>query len=285
MLRHHHNRYNQLHVYYLDRLQLPPIDHPDLIGIWGEDDKAILFFHTSQDKLVGDICDRSGIKLIYRAELAYRDWEAGVSIGPFCTKKLTVRPVWEQRASSVLEKSCQEIILDPSVVFGSGFHPTTRSCLETLEILMLESGDRIRTVADLGSGTGLLAIAAAKYGAEHVTAYDNNPLACEVAKKNTVLNNCSTQVSIYEQNLSTSLPDIEGYDLVIANLYKDLLDRLFADPCFWKAKLYIISGIIPSMEGDLLAALPRKGVRFLQRKTNEIWRLWVLRSESGRELP
>lgn len=284
MLRHHHNRYEHLHVYYLDLLQLPPIEHPDLIGIWGEDDKAILFFHTSQDRLVRDICNRSGAQVIYRADLDYRDWEAGVTIASFTTKNLSVRPVWEERASAPGEKERPEIILDPSVVFGSGFHPTTRSCLETLELLMLESGCSIRSVADLGTGTGLLGIAAAKLGAEHVAAYDNNPLACEVAQNNIVRNNCSSQVSVTKQDLSKALPDLGEFDLVVANLYKDLLIRFFVEPGFWKADMYIISGIIPAMEENLLAAMPKNGVRFLHRRKNEIWRLWVLRTHSGKEV-
>lgn len=276
MLRHPHIHYSRLYVYYLDRLKLPPIDHPDLIGIWIEDEHAILFFHTVQDMLVSDICQQSGACIIYQADLDYRDWEAGVTIGPFNTKTLSIRPVWEQ--SSFDESIRQEIVLDPSVIFGSGFHPTTRLCLETLELLMLESGEKIRTVADLGTGTGLLAIAAAKLGAEKVTAVDNNPLACTVARRNVTLNMCDAQVEVQARNLASALPDLAGYDLVVANLYKTLLIQLFTDASFWKAGMYLVSGIIPSMEADLLEALPQKGIRFLHRGNSEMWRLWLLKT-------
>ena len=170
------------------------------------------------------------------------------------------------------------------MIFGSGFHPTTRLCLETLELVMLESCSKMRTVADLGTGTGLLAIAAAKLGAEKVTAIDNNPLACEVARSNVVMNGCEAQVDVQRHDLTTGFPDLDGYDLVVANLYKGLLVDLFADPSFWKAGMYLVSGIIPSMEGDLLEALPSKGIRFIHRGTGEMWRLWLL-SANGYEEP
>lgn len=280
MLRYPHTRYSRLYVYYLDRLSLPSFDHADFIGLWIEDEHAILFFHSNQDRLVSDICHQSGARIIYQADLDYQDWEAGVAIGPFNTKTLAVRPVWEQ--FSHRNKNRREIVLDPGVIFGSGFHPTTRLCLETLELVMLESGRKVRRVADLGTGTGLLAIAAAKLGAEEVAAIDNNPLACQVARNNVAMNRCEAQVDVLQHDLTTGFPDLGGYDLVIANLYKALLVELFVDPSFWKAGMYLISGIIPAMEGDLLEALPQKGIRFLHRANSEIWRLWLL-SPGGRE--
>jgi ribosomal protein L11 methyltransferase len=274
MLSSPHTRYNRLHVYYLDRLLLPPINHPDLIGVWIEDQHPILFFHTAQQQLVDDLCQQTGAQVIYQADLDYNDWEAGVSIGSFSTKTLAIRPVWEQHSSVTSPQ--QEIVLDPSVIFGSGFHPTTRMCLETLEQVMVESGLKIRTVADLGTGTGLLAIAAAKMGAIKVTALDNNPLACTVARSNAENNGCAAQVEVRQHDLAGSLPDISGYDLVMANLYKGLLLQLFADPSFWKARMYLVSGIIPAMEADLLKALPQEGIRFLHRGNSGMWRLWLL---------
>ena len=272
MLHHPYSRYEHLYVYYLNTLKIPPINHPDLIGVWIEDEHAILFFHTQQDNFIDDLCVTCGAQVIYQADLDYRDWEAGVEIGRFTTKTLTVRPVWEQFEA---DEDRQEIVLDPSVIFGSGFHPTTRLCLETLELLMFESGEKISRVADLGTGTGLLAVAAAKLGAEYVLAVDNNPLACDVAQKNVALNSCKTQVNVQNMDLTSSQPDFKSFDLVIANLYKALLVQLFNDSKFWEAKMYLISGMIPAMEADILGALPQ-GIRFLHRANSDIWRLWVL---------
>ncbi len=280
MLRPPYTKYSRLHIYYLDQRNLPPINDPDLIGIWIEDDTAILFFHQAKEELVRCLCRDTGASIVYQADLDYQDWEAGVQITSFATKTLRVRPIWEPQGNlELLQPGRTEILLDPSVIFGSGFHATTRLCLETLELLLLESGMRINSVLDLGTGTGLLAVAAAKLGVKRVTALDNNPLAVEVAKRNVELNNCADRVEVRQFDLMGELPDMNydmGYDLVITNLYKGLLIRLFTDSGFWHPGLYMVSGFIPGMEGDLLAALPADRIQMLHRANSEQWRLWLL---------
>ena len=273
MLRPPHTRYHRLFVYYLDRRDLPPIEDPDLIGVWIEDETAILFFHSDRAGLVHKLCRRTGARIIYQADLDYRDWEAGVEITPFSTRFLAVRPVWEAPVPDRGDRA--GIVIDPSVIFGSGFHPTTRLCLETLERVMVESGTRVRSVLDLGTGTGLLAIGAAVLGADRVLGVDNNPLAVAVARNNVALNECGDRVRIEQTDLQAGLPEM-AVDLVVVNLYKGLLLDLFARPEFWRARLYLVSGFLPGMEGELLAALPDKGVRMLHRDGSQQWRLWLL---------
>jgi ribosomal protein L11 methyltransferase len=276
MLRDPHKKYNRLYVYYFDRQQLPTPDDHDYIGTWIEDDKAILFFHQPKDDLMQSICRVTGASIIYQADLDYQDWEAGTVIDAFSTKTLTVCPVWKQTNKKT--PANRQIVIDPSVIFGSGFHATTRLCLETLELIFLESGEQVETVLDLGTGTGLLGIAAAGLGAREVTAVDNNPMACEVAQKNVELNDCTSRVQVRQIDLMKEIPATEGYDLVIANLYKGLLLNLFDDPAFWKAKMYMVSGFISSMEEELLAALPARNINILHRGNKELWRLWLLKN-------
>ncbi|XOF33126.1 MAG: 50S ribosomal protein L11 methyltransferase [Candidatus Electrothrix sp. YB6] len=274
MLRPPYTGYSRLYVYYLDQRDLPPMDDPDLLGIWIEDDTAILFFHQTKEELVRQLCRETGAAVVYQAELEYQDWEAGVKVTSFATKTLQIRPVWEP--SDTQERGWTEILLDPSVIFGSGFHATTRLCLETLELLLLESGMQINSVLDLGTGTGLLAVAAAKLGVSRVTALDNNPLAVEVAQANAERNGCADIVAVRQVDLMEGLPNMEDYDLVISNLYKGLLTRLFTDKAFWHPGLYMASGFIPGMEADLLAALPAEKIQMLHRANAEQWRLWLL---------
>ena len=268
MLHSPYTRYDRLYVYHLDLKAIPEVNDPDLIGVWIEDDMAVLFFHQQKDDLVDDICRQYHCNLVYQADMDYRDWEAGQEISSFTTKSITVAPVWESGQA--------DIRLDPSVIFGTGFHPTTRACLDLLLTYCATPEIDISTVLDLGTGTGLLGIAAALHGARKVTAVDNNPLACQVAQANSVRNNVDNTIDVFQLDLRTNLPDTAGYDLVVANLYKGLLEELFNTEAFWQAKLYILSGFIHSMEEDLLAAFPTQQMRFLDRKRADKWCVWAL---------
>ncbi len=278
MLKPPYTRYDQLWVYNFDRTDLGKIDDPDLIGTWIEDDTAILFFHREKEALVDTICARTEAKILYQANLNYQDWEAGLDITTFTVPPLTVAPLWEAEQLPGEEGNIP-IRLDPSVIFGSGFHPTTRLCLQVITNLLSAHSQEIHSMVDLGTGTGLLSLGAAKLGVQEVRAYDNNPFACSVAKKNVKLNECQEQIQVMEADLRGALPDTR-VDLVVANLYKGLLLNFFENPDFWKAKYYIISGFIPSMEEELLAALPMAQLKLLERRKSETWRLWLLANKN-----
>ena len=274
MLKPPYTRYDQLYVYNFDKIDIGRVDDPDLIGTWIEDDTAILFFHKEKQALVRKICQQSGAKIIYEATLNYQDWEAGLDITTFSVPPLLVAPLWE--ADKLTENIAEiPIKLDPSVIFGSGFHPTTRLCLQTITDIMGSNPDSIKSMVDLGTGTGLLSLGAAKLGVQQIRSYDNNPFACSVAEKNVGLNNCEDQITVLETDLRGALPDTH-VDLLVANLYKGLLLDFFENQEFWNAKFYIISGFIPSMEEELLAALPMAQLKLLERRKSETWRLWLL---------
>ncbi len=274
MLRHPYTRYDQLYVYNFDRTDLGQIDDPDLIGTWIEDETAILFFHKEKAELIETIRKRSDATILYEANLNYQDWEAGLDITTFSVPPLTVAPLWEV---DKLQLGVGEIAihLDPSVIFGSGFHPTTRLCLQVITDMITSDSKAIESMVDLGTGTGLLSIGAAKLGVQNIRCYDNNPFACEVAQKNVTINECEKQIQVMEADLRAKLPDT-NVDLLVANLYKGLLLEFFNNPDFWNAKYYIISGFVPSMEEELLAALPMDKLKLLERRKSEMWRLWLL---------
>ena len=274
MLRHPYTQYDQLYVYNFDRTDLGEIDDPDLIGTWIEDETAILFFHKEKAELIETIRKRSNATILYEANLNYQDWEAGLDITTFSVPPLVVAPLWEV---DQLQLDVGEIAihLDPSVIFGSGFHPTTRLCLQVITDMITSDAKAVQSMVDLGTGTGLLSIGAAKLGVKNIRCYDNNPFACEVAKKNVALNACEDQIQVMEADLRANLPDTK-VDLLVANLYKGLLLEFFNNPDFWNAKYYIISGFIPSMEEELLTALPMDKLKLLERRKSETWRLWLL---------
>jgi len=221
MLRPPHTHYDRLAVYHLDRPADLVVEDAELIGIWREDETTVLFFHRERDEVVETLCRRHGLTVSYRAELAYRDWEAGVDIVPFRTRCLTVSPLWSGDGAGGPDdgQGRAAILLDPSVVFGSGFHASTRLCLETLEDYVAGPRGRAESVIDLGCGTGLLALAAATLGARRVTGVDFNPLACEVARANCRRNEAAAGVRIVQSDLSRD-PGDTACDLVLVNLYK-----------------------------------------------------------------
>ncbi len=278
MLKPPYTRYDQLFVYNFDRIELGEINDPDLIGTWIEDETAILFFHREKKALMAEICSITGAEIIYEAQLDYRDWEAGLDITSFRVGPLAISPLWEEAEEADPAEHLLPIRLDPSVIFGSGFHATTRLCLEVLCDLYGDQPDQFQQVIDLGCGTGLLSIGAAKLGAATVQAIDNNPFACQVALRNRELNSCEQIVTVEQRDLRTDLPDTQ-VDLVIANLYKGLLVDFFNNPNFWQARYYLISGFIPSMEEELLAALPMQHLKLIDRRQSDNWRLWLLANQ------
>jgi ribosomal protein L11 methyltransferase len=267
MLRPPYEKYQRLYVYHLDEVELPPLSDPDLIGTWVEEGNPILFFHRPKDELIKELCNRHGCTVTYQADLDYSDWEAGREVEPFKIDDISVAPLWSPGDA--------DILIDPSVIFGSGFHPSTRLCMETLIKYCRTPEINLGSMLDLGTGTGLLAITAAHLGIGKVTAIDNNPLACEVAAKNIDLNGYDKNIDVIRADLLENCPDTR-VDLVVANLYHTLLADLFETPSFWQAELYIVAGFIPSMEDRLLAALPPRKVKMIERRRSDRWCLWVM---------
>jgi len=130
---------------------------------------------------------------------------------------LVVLPSWVQHHADPGEKI---LVLDPGLAFGTGQHPTTRMCLNALARLVRPS-DR---VADVGCGSGILALAAARLGARRVWAIDNDPQALQVARKNVRRNRLSRQVLVRQGDL---LQGARGkFDLIVANIAPDEITRI-----------------------------------------------------------
>jgi len=141
--------------------------------------------------------------------------------------KLVIKPTWE---SFPAEEGDIVIDLDPGMAFGTGTHPTTRLCLEAMERIFLgvpqfaagrDGG--ATAVLDVGTGSGLLSIAAAKLGAATVVGIDIDPDAVAVAEENLALNHCIGPVRVSTEPLA----EISGgYDIVLANILAEELVRL-----------------------------------------------------------
>lgn len=129
---------------------------------------------------------------------------------------LEICPVWEQEVPA--PAGTRRILINPGLSFGTGNHFTTRFCLEMVAELCGKPRHGIKTFLDLGTGSAILAIAAAKLGVPSSLAIDNDDLAIEKAIENTALNGVSGQVELTVQDLL--MRPVEGmFDLVVANIY------------------------------------------------------------------
>ncbi|MDC2863355.1 MULTISPECIES: 50S ribosomal protein L11 methyltransferase [unclassified Bacillus (in: firmicutes)] len=177
----------------------------------------------------------------------------------------TIVPTWEEYTPSSPEEKIIE--LDPGMAFGTGTHPTTTMCIRALE-KTVQPGD---TVIDVGTGSGVLSIAAAKLGAASVQAYDLDPVAVESAEMNVRLNHTENVVTVGQNSL---LEGIEGpVDLIVANLLAEII-LLFPEDAAKVVKqggLFITSGIIAAKEKIVTEALVNAGFTVEEVLTMEDW--------------
>ncbi len=173
-----------------------------------------------------------------------------------------VRPTWSDARAG---DDAVELVLDPGMAFGTGLHPTTRQCLEAISALPVEA----RGVLDVGTGSGILAIAAAKRGASPVVAVDTDPLAVEAARENAARNGVAIPVAL------GTAADVPGrFDVVVANIVSPVLRTIAGDLAARLASrgTLVVAGISLPSEADTRAALARAGLRTtLDRNLRDDW--------------
>lgn len=180
-------------------------------------------------------------------------------------ERLVVKPRWQ-----AYEPQPDEIViaLDPGMAFGTGTHPTTQLCLEALEQLPV-AGSR---VLDVGTGSGILAIAAAKLGAARVDALDTDPVAVAAARENVAQAGLAETVTVVEGTLPLPEPAAR-YDVVLANITAQTLITLA--PSLRQAVApggrLLACGIIAEKAGAVLAAFHAAGFALCQRRQAGDW--------------
>jgi ribosomal protein L11 methyltransferase len=180
-------------------------------------------------------------------------------------ERTVIRPRWQ-----VYDPQPHEIVisLDPGMAFGTGTHPTTQLCLEALE----RQPVRDARVLDVGTGSGILAIAAAKHGAAQVYGIDTDPVAVAAARENVAAEGLEAVVSVTEGSLP--LPDPSpAYDIVVANITAHTLTQLAAElrAALAPGGRLLACGIIDQKVDEVLTAFAAAGLAVQHRQESGDW--------------
>lgn len=187
-------------------------------------------------------------------------------------RRLLIMPAW--LAAPAGERL--PILLDPGMAFGTGTHPTTQLCLAAMEDY-LHPGD---TVVDLGAGSGILSIAAAKLGAARVLAFDIDTDAVRAAADNIRLNDVQSGVEVHQGSLPMVMPACPGgADLLVANILANTLQEMAADGLDLAVRdggIAILSGILADQAQSVIDACEAHGLKWRRSLAQEDWRALIL---------
>jgi ribosomal protein L11 methyltransferase len=171
------------------------------------------------------------------------------------------------------------ITLDPGMAFGTGTHPTTRLCLEAME--RYASGlSGAQRVLDMGTGSGVLSIAAAKIGAAFVDALDIDELAVDAARENVAENGVSGQVEVRLGSLEAARGP---YDVILVNILAEVICALLKAGLAGHVRqggTVIASGIIDEREAEVRAAFEQSGLLVVDRLAERDWVALVGRKQA-----
>jgi ribosomal protein L11 methyltransferase len=257
---------------------------PAVAGAWQEDGQVRLYWPSarwSPDSLavlkqaLGRLGDGKAAVTVDR--LPGRDWneEWARSVKPIrIGRRIVIRPSWTRVDPA---SGDVELILDPKQAFGTGHHATTALLLEWLEQL-IRGGER---VLDVGTGSGVLAMAALRLGAKSALGLDHDPVAIECAREYAGVNRFGPELDLRVATLDAIVPG--PVDLVLANLDRNTLlgtAGLF-EPYVKQGARLLVSGILPEDRHEIAAAFSAIGGSVVASKGRDGWlALEVLRPDS-----
>ena len=215
-----------------------------------------------------DVLKSAGLDPFFSLEyslLPQKDWNENwkknfspIDIG----KNLTIIPSWLKKDTNRIP-----VIIDPGMVFGTGYHETSRTCLVLIE--GLAEGIQKDSCLDIGTGSGILAIGAAKLGFRHVTAVDIDPMAIDAAVRN-VEENGLRNIIVKEGEIFA----VDGsFDLIVANLLSGILVDISAEIAsrLNHGGKTILSGMLSGQEIDVIEAYEKAGLSLSKTVVNGQW--------------
>ncbi|MBW1782622.1 MAG: 50S ribosomal protein L11 methyltransferase [Deltaproteobacteria bacterium] len=244
-------------------------DH--FLGNWVEEESSFLFFSRPSNRFITRLLNaRPDLELDDNYHFSYDAWQGG-GLDPLEIGEFLIVPPWLE---SDHKEGLIKILLDPGVVFGNCLHPTTRDCLKALSLTAKQAP--LGRVLDVGTGTGILAIAAARLGAETVLAVDLNPLCVKTANKNIEMNDL--QEIIHVRGAKAEELTHDPADMILANIHYDVIKRFLKKGRFQDNVNLIISGLMRSQYRDVKTQLEQRGFNLLCEWDHEMTWFTVLAS-------
>jgi len=263
--------YSDLYIYWINRALTEEEEKSlgkSFIGNWVEDDFSFLFFSEDALKIIKKLMQKdSNLRILDHYHMTYEQWQ-GELYDSIQIDKFLIIPPWHKTIE--IKDGLIPISLDPGVVFGNCLHPSTRHCLNAISWLLERYN--AKKVLDLGTGTGILAIAAARLGAERIIAVDINPLCIKTANKNIVLNGLEDRIETICARAEDTISQHRDADLVIANLSYEVILKLINLSDFLDIDKAILSGMLRSQWADIKSRLIKKGYDIAREWDHEmIW--------------
>jgi ribosomal protein L11 methyltransferase len=187
--------------------------------------------------------------------------------------KFVVKPTWREYIPSDDELLIE---IDPGRAFGTGTHPTTYLCVQMMEKYIKKED----SVIDVGTGSGILMVAAEKLGAKEIWGVDIDRDAVEVAEENLILNKVDVEkTKVFHGDLLNVVKD-KKFDVVVANILADVIIILLKDisRVVDKDGIIILSGIIKDKKAELMAIIKQYKLEIIDEKEDKDWVSLVLRA-------
>lgn len=187
-------------------------------------------------------------------------------------KRIWIQPSWlEQDEASNDDLNADDVVLtlDPGMAFGTGLHPTTQMCLQMMEQYLVEG----MSVLDVGTGSGILAIAAAKLGAAQIRAFDTDELAVKTTRENAKINGVESSIESSQGQLSDFR--VEMYEMVVVNILAPVIINLLGEGRLMEFVaqdgVLILSGIIEEQLTGVKTAVSNAGGHVIDTKLIRDW--------------
>lgn len=201
-------------------------------------------------------------------ELAEEDWAEAwkkhytiLHIG----KRLVIKPSWLDYAARTEDVVIE---LDPGMAFGTGLHPTTRLCMVALEERVTQDAKML----DVGCGSGILAITAAKLGARDILALDLDKIAVETTTRNVAINHVESLIRAEQRSIDAAR-DCNQFDLLCINILAEIICELSTPvaSALRPGGIVIASGILDFKADDVCEAFAAVGIEIVEKKQEEDW--------------